>query len=229
VDLLSLVHDADEAAQAGGRIPARRVTVVRTTPWRNRVRSAMTLPTARPLTHGLLDSPGLEAALADVVRSSKPDVVLAYCTGMARLGLAECLKDVPMVLDMVDVDSAKWRALSRTTLPPLGWVYGREARCLGQFESKIVGHARTTLVVNERERETLAQAMPRADVRIVPNGIDLEQFSPRSAPASEPRVVFCGVMNYPPNEEAALRLVKQICTIVLAERHDGGLVIVGGL
>jgi sugar transferase (PEP-CTERM/EpsH1 system associated) len=227
VDLLSFVHDATEARSLSG-LPVRRVTVVQTTPWRNRLRSALALPTSMPLTHTLLDSPGVDAALADVVQANRPDVVLAYCSGVARLALTEHLKNIPLVLDMVDVDSAKWRALGRRTRSPLGWVYAREARCLGRFEAEIVAHARTTLVVNERERETLARACPRADIKVVANGIDLEQFRPSGhSRAGAPRVVFCGVMNYQPNEEAALNLVQRIWPLVRAERHDARLLIVG--
>jgi sugar transferase (PEP-CTERM/EpsH1 system associated) len=227
VYLLSLVHDSAETNESVA-LPPDRVTVVRTTPWRNKLRSALLLPTSRPLTHTLLDAPGLEPALAAMVRASKPDVVLAYCSGVARLALTGPLKGIPLVLDMVDVDSAKWQALSETSAPPLGWVYGREARCLGRFESEIVAHATTTLVVNERERRTLAEASPDADIRTVPNGIDLEHFQPTEPlRSSGPRVVFCGVMNYQPNEEAAIRLIQQIWPKVRQERPDARLVIVG--
>ena len=178
----------------------------------------MALPTSTPLTHTPRFA-GVDVAL-DLVQSNRPDVVLAYCSGMARLALTEHLKNIPLVLDMVDVDSAKWRALGRRTRSPLGWVYAREARCLGRFEAEIVAHARTTLVVNERERETLARACPRADIKVVANGIDLEQFRPSGhARAGARRVVFCGVMNYQPNEEAALNLVQRIWPLVHAERR----------
>jgi polysaccharide biosynthesis protein PslH len=226
VDLLSLVHDADEES-AAGEIATARVHVVRTTPWRNRVRSAVRLATSTPLTHTMLDAPALEQAVAAMVRRTRPDVILAYCSGVARLALSDALKDIPLVLDMVDVDSAKWLALSRTTPLPLGWVYGREARCLGRFESQIVAHARTTLVVNERERRTLTEAMPGADIRTVANGIDLAKFRPVTNHVSEPHAVFCGVMNYQPNEEAALRLVQHIWPTVRAAQPNARLVIVG--
>lgn len=228
VDLLSMVHDAAEAG-ASADVPADSVTIVRTTPWRNRVRSAFLLPTGVPLTHSLLDAPGLASAAADLVRARRPDVILGYCSGIARLALTAPLRTIPLVLDMVDVDSAKWLALSRSTRSPLALVYGREARCLGRFESRIVAHARTTLVVNERERRTLVQAAPGADIRSVPNGIDLDQFRrPDPYPASsESRVVFCGVMNYQPNEEAALSLIESIWPKVQLERPDARLTIVG--
>ena len=228
VDLVSMVHD-DAEQKAVGDVPADHVTVVRTTPWRNRVRSAILLATSAPLTHTLLDAPELAKVVIGRVRASRPDVVVGYCSGIARLALEPALRDIPFVLDMVDVDSAKWLALSQTASSPMSWVYSREARCLGRFEGDIVAHARTTLVVNQRERATLVEAVPGADVRIVPNGIDLQQFRrPDSMPPSEePRVVFCGVMNYQPNEEAALHLVRTIWPRVIAVRPDARLSIVG--
>jgi glycosyltransferase involved in cell wall biosynthesis len=176
-----------------------------------------------------LDAPGLEAVAANLVRVKPPDVILGFCSGIARLALTESLQTIPLVLDMVDVDSAKWLALSRSTRSPLAWVYGREARCLGRFESEIVAHARATLVVNERERRTLVEASPGADVRTVPNGIDLDQFRRREAspPSADARVVFCGVMNYQPNEEAAIHLIQAIWPKVRALRPDARLTIVG--
>jgi sugar transferase (PEP-CTERM/EpsH1 system associated) len=187
----------------------------------------MLLPTSTPLTHSLLDAPDLAAVLNAFVAAKRPDVVLAYCSGVARLAQLPALAHIPLVLDMVDVDSAKWLALSRTTAPPLGWIYGREARCLRRFESEIVAKAKTTLVVNERERRTLAEAAPGADIRTVPNGIDLERFRPAGERGSQPEVVFCGVMNYQPNEDAALRLLRQIWPAVRASRPDARLLIVG--
>jgi sugar transferase (PEP-CTERM/EpsH1 system associated) len=226
VDVLSLVHDAEEASHVQD-VPAERVTAVRTSPWRNRVRSGLALPTSTPLTHTLLDSPALAGAVAGLVRSRKPDVVLGFCSGISRLALGETLDSIPFVLDMVDVDSAKWRALGRASGVPMKWIYQREERCLRRFEAEIVARARTTLVINERERETLADLAPRADIRVIPNGIDVEAFRPVEGPAEGAGVVFCGVLNYQPNEVAALNLVQQIWPLVRASRPDARLTIVG--
>lgn len=227
VDLLSLVHDDEEEARVSSALKARRVTIVRTTPWRNRLRAGVLLGSGRPLTHVLLDSPGMLRAVEEAAAASRPDVVLAYCSGMARLALTPALRRVPLVLDMVDVDSAKWGALARTSAPPMRWVYGREARCLAHFERGAVRHARTSLVVNERERETLAAMVPAADVQVVGNGIDLETFRPAEVPTREPAVVFCGVMNYAPNEDAAVRLARDVWPVVRRAIPAARLILLG--
>jgi sugar transferase (PEP-CTERM/EpsH1 system associated) len=226
IEVVSFVDDPADAAQSH-LVPADRVTTVSVTPWRNRVRAACLLATARPLTHLLLDAPRVDAIVADAVYRHRPDVVFAFCTGAARLALASAVRDIPLVLDMVDVDSAKWAALGRTTGPPLNWIYRREAAHLERFEASIVSRARTTLVVNAREQLTLARAVPEADIRVIQNGIDVEGFRAPAKCERGPRVVFCGVMNYQPNEEAAVRLIQRIWPRVRAVRPDARLVLVG--
>ena len=40
----------------------------------------------------------------------------------------------PVVMDFVDIDSAKWAQYAKRSLPPLSWVYGREAREQAVYE-----------------------------------------------------------------------------------------------
>ncbi len=162
-----------------------------------------------------------------MVVARRPDVVLAYCTGLAALASHPSLDGVPLVLDMVDVDSAKWRDLAVKTAAPLRWVYAREARCLARFEADIVARARATTVVSERERTTLKSRCPGANVQVVSNGIDVAHFGPPGPPAQDARVVFCGVLDYPPNEQAAVRLCRDIWPLVRWAAPEAGLLLLG--
>ncbi|ODS52360.1 MAG: hypothetical protein ABS36_17385 [Acidobacteria bacterium SCN 69-37] len=228
VDVVSLVHDEDEAARGPDLDGlAASCELVRVPTWRNRLRAVTALPTPRPLTHVMLDGPGLRTALATAVARRPPDVVLAYCSGMARLALEPPLAGLPFVLDMVDVDSAKWRALSRVASPPMSWIYKREASRLAAFESMATRAARETLVVTERERAELAALAPGAPITVVPNGVDVDALAPPNPPAADARVVICGVMNYAPNEEAASWLAREIWPHVRRVRPDATLAIVG--
>src|SRR5919197_1283440 len=135
--IVSLVHDRAEEAQADSlRRLGIRVSTAPAPRVRNRAGAAVGLLTARPLTHFLLDSPALSGILRRIVRERRPDVVLAYCSGAAAWALKPPLADVPLVLDLVDVDSAKWAALASKAVPPLAWVYRREAKCLARFERR---------------------------------------------------------------------------------------------
>lgn len=228
VHLVSLVHDAAEAAKVRELSPLVSSVHTAAVPrWRNLARSLGALPSARPTTHTMLDSPALDHAIDSAVRTARPDVVVAYCSGMARCALRAPLSAFPLVLDMVDVDSAKWRDLGRITMPPLGWIYRREARVLGAFEALAAARASVTMVVTPREQETLRVMAPTAHIEVVPNGVDLEALRPQTPPSATPNVVFCGVMNYAPNAHAATWLARDIWPLVRARRPDATLTLVG--
>jgi glycosyltransferase involved in cell wall biosynthesis len=141
--------------------------------------------------------------------------------------MAPALSDVPFVLDMVDVDSEKWRALADVVSGPKRWVYRREAEVLAKFEHRAMTAAHATLAVNEKEAAALHMSHPDARVVVVQNGIALDAFSPPSPPSPEQTAVFCGVLDYAPNEEAALRLSQSIWPIVRRTVPDAHLLCVG--
>lgn len=227
VELVSLVHDREEQSRADDIRELASITTLLVPRLRNRVRAIGALAGRQALTHALLDAPAMGAALDRIMNTRPPDVVFAYCSGMARFALGPPLARVPFVLDMVDVDSEKWRALATHDTYPGRWIHAREARCLARFETVIVGRAHATLVVNERERANITRLIPDANVHVVPNGVDVDAFRPTGAPADNARVVFCGVMNYRPNVDAALWLAREIWPLVRARRPDARLLLLG--
>ena len=228
VDLVSFVHDDEEAAHVSElRDLASTVTVVRLNHFRGYAKAVAALPSGRSLTHAMLDSPEVGRACARLIKQAAPDVVLAYCSGMARFALEPPLATIPMVLDMVDVDSEKWRVLGTTAAIPARWVYAREARLMAAFETRVARTARSVLVVNDRERASLLRLAPGANVHVVPNGIAVDEFRRPSSASEETRVVFCGVMNYEPNEEGARWFARAVWPIVRAQRPEARLSLVG--
>jgi len=228
VDLVSFVHDDDEQLQASALADvASSTTAIRLRRRDMLTRAAAALASGRTLTHAMLDSPVIRGLLAEIVSANRPDIVLAYCSGMARFAMEPPLGRIPFVVDLVDVDSEKWADLGRAGIGPKHWIYRREARRLRQFERQAMRAARATLVVNARERQSAATIAEGARVEVVANGIDLSRFRPPYQASSAPTVVFCGVMNYAPNAAAAEWLVREVWPHVRAARPDAALTIVG--
>ena len=228
VDLVSFVHDQDEESHAADlRNVVSSVTLARVSRVRAALRGAAALGGSTPLTHAILDAPGFRTTLEKLVAARPPDVVLSYCSGIAPFAMQPPLSSFPFVLDMVDVDSAKWAALSRQTRFPKSWIYKREAMCLAPFESRAALKSYATLVVNEREQAELMKLAPSARTIVVRNGVDIDFFQPPGPPAGEARVVFCGVFNYAPNEEAALWFMREVWPRIVAARPDASLALVG--
>ena len=228
VHVVSLVHDAEEMTHtpAVSRVAAS-VTTVRV-PWLpNRIAAVRTLLTdsVRPLTLDLLDAPAMPSVLDALIARTRPDVMLASSSSMANFALGGSAAAVPLVLDLIDVDSEKWAALANSG----GWlarVYRREARALRDFEAQAIRHSFATCVVNERERVALAHAA-LGKVHIVPLGVDVGELRPPARPAEDASVVFSGVMSYGPNVDAAVWLLDEIWPLVLQHRPDARLTIVG--
>jgi sugar transferase (PEP-CTERM/EpsH1 system associated) len=228
VDLFSLVHDDVERSSVrllDGQ--ASSVTTAAVPHWRNRLRAVVNLPTDRPLTLSLLDAPELRKALAAASRQRPPDVILAFCSSMARFALEPPLRGFPLVVDMLDVDSEKWRALAAAGSRFEHFIYGREARLLRMFEGRLLDAAAVTVAINDREAEELHSIRAHAPIVVATNGIDVDFFRPPGPPSEDPAVVFCGVMDYKPNEQAALRLIRRIWPRVLAKHPGASLVLLG--
>ena len=228
VELVSLVHDDEEAGHVDDlRAFVSHVTALRVPQIRNYLRACATLLTAAPLTHTLLDANGFASTLARIIDVRRPDVVFAFGSGMAQFALAPPLSGIPLILDLVDVDSRKWRDLAAVSRPPLSWVYRREARTLGAFEARASSRAVATLVVNEREAALARELAPAANVQVIANGIELERLRPPGPPADGERVVFCGVMNYAPNDQGMRWFINEVWPTVRKERPKATLAIVG--
>lgn len=228
VDVLALVHDDEEAAHAAPmRATGLRVETARVPHLRNKVSGLVGLAGRTPLTLTLLNSPDVDGAIARLVEGGPPDVVLAFSSSMAAFAMRTALRDRPLVVDLVDVDSEKWRALAGSSRWPMSWIYQREHRTLQDFERLCTARAHATTVVTDRERDALLAFAPDAHVVVVPNGIDLPHFARPAGTTVESRVVFTGVMNYEPNADAAVWLGREIWPLVRARRPDARLDIVG--
>lgn len=228
IDLVSLVHDKQEARHVGElRSMVASATVVRVPRIKNLFRCVPALFTRKPLTHVLLHAPGFARALRAVTQAHPPDVVLAYCSGTAQYLFGPELRDVPAVLDMVDVDSGKWADLACVNAWPKQWLFRREAAVLGAFEARAAVRAAVVLTVNDRERAALTALAPTARIVTLPIGVDSAAYRPTTSPVNQPVVVFSGVMNYEPNVRGATWLIHDVWPLVRAVRPDARLFLVG--
>lgn len=228
VCLVALAHDDKEMAEAAGLhdlVDALRV--VRVTRARNLVKAGLAIAGDQPLTHWLLDSPEMRPVLETARREWQPDVVLAFCSGMARFAMEPPLDTVPFVHDMVDVDSFKWETLAKQSWGPLAWVYRREADVLREFEVQATHEARATLVVSDRECRALRSLDPRFKPIVLPNGVDIDTFRNKGAPSAVPEVVFTGVFGYRPNEHGARWLIDHVWPRVRRSQPHAHLMLVG--
>ena len=161
-----------------------------------------------PLSLAWFHEPGLARWVRAGLGARRYDAVLVYSSAMATYvppGPGGPLR----ILDMVDVDSEKWRAYAAAAGGPKRLVWAREARTLLAFERRAAAQFDRTLLVSAQEAQTFAALAPEVASRIdwMENGVDVARFDPeRDWPnpfaAGSPAIVFTGTMDYRPNVEA---------------------------
>ncbi|WP_286828511.1 MULTISPECIES: TIGR03087 family PEP-CTERM/XrtA system glycosyltransferase [Kordiimonas] len=174
----------------------------------------------------------LKAYVDDLFARDEIDLIFLFSAAVAPL-VADRPAHIPVVADLVDVDSEKWAAYAQKSSWHLRWLYGREARLLLQFETAIADTAAATVFVSDAEAELFREKLggdSKARVSHINNGVDLKAFDPSrfSALTVSPRtVIFTGAMDYQPNIEAAVWFVSHVWPIVRRTVPDAEFVIAG--
>jgi sugar transferase (PEP-CTERM/EpsH1 system associated) len=185
----------------------------------------------RPLTLGYFS----DVRLRDWVRAKLAggiDRAFVYCSAMAPYLMQEA--GVRRVLDMVDVDSAKWGEYAARASWPARAVWAREARTLLAFERLAAQEFDRTLFVSQAEAAAFVRLAPEAAARVgwMDNGVDLDKFSPAHVfppplPDAAPYAVFTGTMDYWPNVDAVVWFAEAVLPAVRARHPGARFVIVG--
>lgn len=139
-----------------------------------------------------------------------------------------------LVVDLCDVDSAKFEAYAAKAGPVRGWIHAREGRLLRRVEAALATRADHTLLASADEAALLHSRAPQArNVAAMRNGIDADFFAPVGVvPAAEMgagglRLLFTGQMDYPPNVAAVERMALRIMPQVLARHPQASFHVVG--
>lgn len=142
-----------------------------------------------------------------------------------------------LIVDLVDVDSAKFEAYAAKRRGPMALVEAREARLLGAEEARLAARADVTLLISAAETELFRSRLPAgspAEVRVLGNGIDSGGFDPvlvspepRMLACTGPRLIFTGQMDYAPNIDAARRVIERVLPRIRSIRPEASFHIVG--
>ncbi len=183
------------------------------------------------ITEGYFRSTALQAAIARWSAHVQFDAVLAFSSSVARYGLAVAARR--RVVDLCDVDSAKWASYATRRHWPVRWLFGTEAKRLARHEWELAAAFDAATVISEREAERFRNAQAETaessppPVTVFCNGIDLDAFTPSADPAPDPIVGFVGTMDYPPNTEAVCWFADRVWPRVRQDQPAARFRIVG--
>ncbi len=234
-------HDLRYANQLSEKL---NVTVAHSKLTRRTARVLKGLSSGQALSVTNFYSAELQQQLCAVLLAEKPDSILCTSSAMAKYVFhreaAAIIKrqKIRLVMDFIDLDSYKWRQYAERSVWPLSLVYKREEKLLSKLESKILDRFDASLFVTKEETELLNKYNKTpSNVCVVGNGVDRASYYPakNSQPAPEQRLLskdspillFTGVMDYFPNEDAVSWFANTVWPEVYAAHPDAKFKIVG--
>lgn len=135
---------------------------------------------------------------------------------------------VPVVADFCDAASAQIRERLR-------YVRGVE-RLVQMFrflerrrrENRLVAEGIPLAFITARDRALATRNGASAAHVVIPNGVDLEYWRRCGWSAARPRcLIFTGVMDFPPNEDAACHLIQDVMPLLRPYLPDVHMIIAG--
>jgi sugar transferase (PEP-CTERM/EpsH1 system associated) len=203
----TFVDDAeDEVHEDTLRALCAGLHVSRLHPARARLGSLAGLLDGGALTLRYYRDAALQRWVRETVRREHIDAVVVFSSSMAQY--AEGL-GLPLLVDFVDLDSAKWTEYAARHRWPMSWLYRREGEQLLAYERQVAARATRSFFVTEKEAALFRNVAPESarTCEAICNGVDADYFAPDPARPSpfavgELPVVFTGAMDYLPNIDA---------------------------
>ncbi len=139
-----------------------------------------------------------------------PDFI--YCQLIRTAGFVKNLEHRYLMIDYQDTFSLGTR---QRMLRAPWWIkplYSREYRLVAAFEARVYKWFNAHLVISEQDRKAMCFEEAHS-ITLLPNGVDTSWFSPKET-SKKFDITFIGNMNYPPNVDGAVYLVRKIMPIV---------------
>lgn len=229
VHLIAFADDSRDLARKDGLAPyAGNRSIVRRAK-SQAMAAVQALLRHRPVSLTAFESRPLRQAVDDVLARHAIDTIYVFSSQMAQYLPAAPRQRV--IMDFVDMDSAKFAAYGKQSRGPIAWMMRREARLLAAYEKWVARTATASLFVSADEAALFRQKTGAERVFAVENGIDTVFYDPQAqftrVNATGQLIVFTGQMDYRPNIDGVTWFVETILPHILIEHPEAKFAIVG--
>ncbi len=198
----------------------------RLNPLSAKLRAFFALASKGPLSLPYFFHPEAKKAVSEIFSREPIDLALVYSSSMGQY--VESSNHVPRILDMVDVDSAKFASYAELGTGIQSRIYGLEARRLARYEESQVRSMDRIILCTEPEAELLSRRVrDTRSVVAIGNGTVPPRESDIPAERPSSKIVFVGAMDYQPNVDAVVFAAKEIMPRVREKEPEASFVIVG--
>ncbi|PRY15760.1 glycosyltransferase involved in cell wall biosynthesis [Pontibacter ummariensis] len=94
-----------------------------------------------------------------------------------------------------------------------------QMQALAMKRIELEGFEKCDLVItcSETDKKEVLQHLPNVNVEVLPNGVDVEYFTPASCLTHTPSLLFTGTMSYKANKDAVAYFIDSIFPLILKQ------------
>lgn len=198
--------------------------------WRTLWNGLRALPSRTPLQAAYSRSPEMVRLIHHIQTTNTFDVVHVEHLRGAELSWA--VREIPVVFDAVDSITLLFERVSQAGPTWRSRLMARlDLSRTRRYESQLLDRYPRVLVTSPMDRDALAKLSLAqcSETRLVvlPNGVDLDYFSPMNIPRDPTALIFTGKMSYHANLAAAMDLVTQVMPLIWQQIPEAKLIIAG--
>lgn len=203
----------------------QHVHVVRSSPARSALSAFLNLWRPEPLQALYYRSAAMRRLVDKVLADGQFEVAYVHLFRMAPYVAAR--SDLYRVIDLTDAISQEISRSLPYRSPIWRLIYRFEGPRIERYERWAASTFEEAWMISEADLQVLAQACPGANIRVVPIGVDGDQFYPTGQPSKPNSLILVGHMRVFHNIDAATHLTKDILPRVRRQIPDCSLEIVG--
>ena len=167
----------------------------------------------------------IQRQILDIAAREKPNHVYAQL-----IRTSEYFKEntYPKTLDYMDAFSIGMKRRSQDDAWFLRLFYALESKLLRRYETTIFAYYNHLTIISQQDK-LLMIGNEDINIKVVPNGIDYQYFTPNYEQKVQPiyDIVFVGNLGYYPNIQAAKYLVNQILPLLKKEYPNIKILLAG--
>lgn len=140
---------------------------------------------------------------------------LIYVDGLWMTQYVTVDHRVPVVVDLHDSHTLLYqRLLARERRPSRRLALYLETRSIARWERSLGGFCNLIITNSTVDEAVIRRLAPASRTMTITNGVDTEYFAPAGPGVDRPTLVFTGVMDYGPNEDAVVYFCEEILPLV---------------
>lgn len=229
VHVIAFADDSRDLKRKNGLAP---YTGNRSIVWRSKPRwlaALQALAFRRPVSLTAFENASIQEAVTNLLARHSIDTIFVFSSQMAQYLPAKPRQKV--IMDFVDMDSAKFDAYAKSSSGLTQWMMQREGQLLLAHEKSVAAKVDASLFVSEEEAALFRERTGAKRVHVVENGIDTVFFDPAASfkriETTGALIVFTGQMDYRPNIEAVTWFVDTILPHIQVAHPSARFAIVG--